>query len=146
MLKDNYVETGHYYVQVVDYLHEVTKSLLQISKLTYDHIDNNHEGLSSEQVADLKAINIKMNEIFEAVNTMLSTNNFNQIENVIALGDSLFENLADAIKHQIQRNKANMNTTRSSIVYLNILSEAKIIILQLRNLLKAQKHFIEHNQ
>lgn len=143
LLKENYIETGHYYVQVVDYLDEVTKSLYQIAKSSFEHINNNHEGLSKEQVADLKHINGKINLIFQKVNQMLSTNNFDDIDQMIVVGDDLFEDLAKAIKHQIRRNKDNKNTTRCSVLYLNTLTEAKIIILQLRNLLKAQKHFIE---
>jgi len=144
-LKDNEVETGHYYVQVVDYLNEVTKALLQIAKSSFKHIDNNHKGLTSEQVADLSHINEKMKEIFEKANTMLLTRNFADIESVLKLGDDFFDDIAKAIKSQIKRNKNNMNTTRSSILYLNILAETKVIILQMRNLLKSQKYFIEHN-
>ena len=146
LLKSNYVETGHYYVQAVDYLNEVTKSLLQISKSTFKHIDNNHQGLTSEQIDDLSYIKQKMKELFDNANNMLLTNNFTSIESILTLSDNFFDDIANAIKNQIKRNKDNLNTTRSSILYLNILAETKIIILQMRNLLKAQKHFIEHNQ
>lgn len=142
-LKENYIETGHYYVQVVDYLDEVAKALRMISKLTFEHINNNHEGMSKEQIEDLKGVNLRMNEIFDKTNKMLETNNFIGIEQVITLDDNFFESLAKAIKKQIKRNRDNKNTTRNSALYLNILTEAKTIILQLRNLLKAQKHFIE---
>ena len=138
----NNVETGHYYVQVVDYLDEVTKSLYQITKSSYDHINNNHEGLSSEQVFDLKDINEKLAVVFRKVSTMLVNNDFKDIDNVIAMGDNIFDVQAYAIKRQIQRNKENVNTVRSSALYFNILTEIKIIVLQLRNLMKAQKYFL----
>lgn len=141
-LKDNYLETGYYYVQAVDYLCEVTKSLRIIAKLSYEHINNNHKGLSNEQVEDLKLINHKMNEIFALTNNMLDANDYSNIENVISLGDDFFDTITLSIKNQIKRNVGKVNTTRSSILYFNILTEAKTIILQLRNLLKAQKHFI----
>lgn len=144
LLKENYIETGHYYVQVVDYLNEVSKSLQHISKSAFEHIDNNHEGLSSEQVDDLRMINIRMNGIFDEVSRMIEFSDFTDIENIINLGDDLFEVQVEAIKNQVRRNKDNINTTRGSVLYLNILTEAKIIILQLRNLLKAQKYFVEH--
>jgi|LAHS01.1.fsa_nt_gb phosphate/sulfate permease len=138
----NNVETGHYYVQVVDYMDEVTKSIYQITKAAYDHINNNHEGLSAEQVADLQDMNDKLSIVFRKVSNMLSANNFDQIDEVISLGDNIFETQAEAIKHQIQRNKENQNTVRSSALYFNIIAEVKIIVLQLRNLLKAQKYFL----
>ena len=146
MLKDNYIETGHYYVQAVDYLNEVTKALFHIAKDSYEHIDNNHEGFSSEQADDLKVISQKMNTVFENINWMLSTNDFSNIEDSLTIiKEGMFEDLADAIKNQIRRNKNNQNRTRCSALFLNILGENKIMILQLRNLLKAQKHFVENN-
>ena len=145
MLKDNYIETGHYYVQVVDYLNEVSKSVFHIAKATYEHIDNNHEGFSDDQKEDLQKINETMNTIFEHVNQMLISNDFKDIEESLTLKDDLFEDMADIIKNQIRRNKNNLNRTRCSALFFNILAEIKIIILQIRNLLKAQKHFVEHN-
>ena len=146
IMKDNYIETGHYYVQTVDYLNEVTKALSHIAKDSYAHIDNNHEGFSSEQVADLGKINTHMNAIFEKVNQMISSNDFNDAELLITeIKDYLFEDMAQAIKNQIRRNKNNQNTTRSTALYLDIIAETKTITLQLRNLLKAQKHFMENS-
>jgi len=146
MLKDNYIETGHYYVQAVDYLNEVTKALTHIAKDSYEHIDNNHEGFSSEQVADLGKINTHMNAIFEKVNLMISSNDFRDAELLITeIKDYLFEDMAQAIKNQIRRNKNNQNTTRSTALYLDLIAETKTITLQLRNLLKAQKHFMENS-
>ena len=37
------VNTAHYYVQVVDYLNEMTKALMHITRPAFEHIDNNHE-------------------------------------------------------------------------------------------------------
>ncbi len=145
LLKESNIETAHYYVQVVDYLNEITKSMLQICRATFNHIDNNHEGFSREQVEDLKYINARMNEVFTYTSTMLSNSDFSQIDSVMALRDSVFVDFAEATKKQIKRNTENKNTTRSSVLYLNILTENKMMILQLRNLLKAQKYFVEHN-
>jgi phosphate/sulfate permease len=146
MLKDNYIETGHYYVQVVDYLNEVAKALFHIAKSSYEHIDNNHEGFSASQLADLEEINIKMNVLFESVNTILSSGDFQNISEAKTLRDELFEYLTKAYKNQIRRDKNNQNTTRSSVLYYDILAEEKTIILQLRNLVNAQKYFVENNR
>ena len=144
LLKESNIETAHYYVQVVDYLNEITKSMLQICKSTFVHIDNNHEGLSIEQMDDLKYVNARMNEVFERVDAMLVSNDFTDIDKVIEMRDKIFEDFAIAIKNQIKRNTENKNTTRSSVLYLNILTEDKIMILQMRNMLKAQKYFVEN--
>ena len=118
--------------------------MLQICKSTFVHIDNNHEGLSIEQMDDLKYVNARMNEVFERVDAMLVSNDFTDIDKVIEMRDKIFEDFAIAIKNQIKRNTENKNTTRSSVLYLNILTEDKIMILQMRNMLKAQKYFVEN--
>ena len=51
------VNTAHYYVQVVDYLNEMTKALMHITRPAFEHIDNNHEGMSMDQTRDLMSIN-----------------------------------------------------------------------------------------
>lgn len=144
VMEENKVETAHYYVQVVDYLNEITKSVLQICKASFEHIDNNHEGLTAEQINDLRFINGKMNEVFEAVDNMLVSKDFTKIDEVIAMRDAIFESFAEAIKNQIKRNRHSESTTRGSILYLNILTEDKIMVLQMRNLLKSQKYFLEN--
>ncbi len=143
VLKENNIETAHYYVQVVDYLNEVAKSMLQICRSTYNHIDNNHEGLSLEQVEDLKLLKKSMNVVFDRVNHMLEINDYSHIDEIMELRDNIFVEFAEATKRQIKRNNENKNTTRSSVLYLNMLTEDKIMVLQIRNLLKSQKYFME---
>ena len=141
-LQENYIETGHYYVQVVDYINEVTKALVHITRPSFDHINNNHEGLNKEQVADLELVNEKVGEIYQKINVMLENNDFSQLDEILQMRDKLFDALAAAIKSQIKRVKAKASTTRSSILYLTIINETKTMVLQTRNLLKSQRYFI----
>ncbi len=145
-LQDNYIDSGHYYVQMVDYISEVTKALVHITRPCFDHIDNNHEGLTKEQVDDLMEINNDVAKIYNRINDMLKSNDFTDIEQVLRMRDDLFEQIATAIKHQLKRIKAKASSTKASMLYLNILTETKTMVLQSRNLLKSQKYFIEtHN-
>ena len=144
-LADNYIEHGYYYVQVVDYMSEMTKALVHITRPSFEHIDNNHEGLSQEQLDDLMAINDEVSKIYDRINHMLSTNDFEDIDKVMRMRDKLFEDIDEAIKHQLKRIKSKHSSTKASMLYLNILNETKTMVLQSRNLLKSQKYFIENN-
>ncbi len=42
-------DTGHYFVQALDYLGELSNTLRQISTPVYHHIENQHKGLSNSQ-------------------------------------------------------------------------------------------------
>lgn len=141
-LQEHNVETGHYYVQVVDYLNETAKALLHITRPAYEHINNNHKGLSEEQIMDLKVINDNVDNIFRAVNEMLRAKDFTNIDSVLKMRDDLFDIIADCIKNQIRRLKTQEGSTKTSALYMNILSETKVIVLQSRNMLKSQAYFL----
>lgn len=143
-LQDSDIDTAHYYVQVVDYLSEATKALVHITRPCFDHIDNNHEGMTKEQIEDLMHINDEVEAIYRHINQMLKHNDFKNIDQVLEQRDRLFESIADAIKRQLKRIKNKETSTRSSMLYLNILNETKTLVLQSRNLLKSQRYFLEH--
>ncbi len=141
-LSENYISTGHYYVQVVDYVNEVTKALVHITRPGFNHIDNNHSGFSQDQITDLKEIEEKVSIIYGMINHMLKEDDYSKLDQTLLLRDSLFEEFAQVIKRQIARIKTGDTSTRTSMLYLDIISETKTMVLQSRNLLKAQKHFV----
>ena len=143
-LQSGDVNTAHYYVQVVDYLNEMTKALMHITRPAFEHIDNNHEGLSREQTSDLMAINDDVETIYRRINIMLRDGDFSDIELVLALRDQLFESIADAIKSELARINEARSNTKASMLYLTILTETKNMVLQSRNLLKSQQYFLLH--
>ena len=143
-LQSSDVNTAHYYVQVVDYLNEMTKALMHITRPAFEHIDNNHEGLSKAQAKDLMSINDDVESIYRRINQMLREGDFSDIEEVLTLRDQLFESIAEAIKSELGRiNEAAVNT-KASMLYLTILNETKNMVLQSRNLLKSQQYFLKH--
>ena len=140
------IYAAHYYVQVVDYLNEVTKALLHIARPAFDHIDNSHEGFSGDETRDLMAINDRVEEINRSINTMLSTGDFTQLESVLVMRDDLFEQIAEAMLSELSRIDASKTNTRASMLYMTILSETKNMVLQSRNLLKSQEYFMKHRE
>ncbi len=143
-LQSSDVNTAHYYVQVVDYLNEMTKALMHITRPAFEHIDNNFEGLSKEQARDLMSINDDVEAIYQRINMMLRDGDFSEIDTVLVLRDQLFESIAEAIKSELTRINNAQSNTKASMLYLTILTETKNMILQSRNLLKSQQYFMEH--
>ena len=143
-MKGSGLELSLYYIQVVDYLNEMAKSLVHITRPAFDHIDNNHKGLSEEQTEDLKHINDDVAEIYGSINRMINANDFRDIDTVLTMRDELFERIAVTIKSELKRINAGEGNTKASMFYLTVLSETKAMVLQARNLLKAQRYFLEH--
>lgn len=137
------IDTGHFYVQVADYLSEVTKALLHITRPAFEHIDNNHEGLTKEQIVDLMRVNDDVEAIFDKINEMLRRKDFSDLDRILEMRDRLFDTIVEAIKNQLRRITTDAAaSTKSSVLYLTVLSETKTMVLQARNLLKSQRHFL----
>ena len=139
------IYAAHYYVQVVDYLNEVTKALLHIARPAFDHIDNCHEGFSQEETRDLMAINDDVEVINRSINTMLHSGDFTELESVLEMRDDLFGRISEAMLAELSRIDASKTNTRASMLYLTILSETKNMVLQSRNLIKSQEYFLKHH-
>lgn len=140
---DSDINLSLYYVQVVDYLNEMTKSLVHITRPAYEHIDNNHEGLSRIQTEDLMSVNSDADVIYSRILYMISSGDYSDIDNVLDLRDQLFERLSRLTEGELKRINAGESNSKSGMLYLDILAETKTMILQSRNLLKSQRHYME---
>ena len=144
-VKDNEINSAYYYTQVVDYMNEIAKSLVHITRPCYEHIDNNHEGMSKEQIEDLMKINDDVEVIFSKVNLTLRNNDFSEVDYIVALRDELFVTISEAMTNQLLRIKHKETSTKASMLYLTILNETKTMVLHSRNLVKSQRFFLQHN-
>ena len=143
-LKEEEGETGHYYVQVIDYLREMAHALTFISYPAYDHIDNNHKPLVASQVEELDELKEKVTDLFESLIETIEKNEFGNIPTLIEKQQDILDILKSCRKKQIKRIKANETGTRNSVLYLGILNEIKNFLLQSINLVKAQRDFVEY--
>ncbi len=137
------VETAHYYVQIVDYLCEVSKALLHCTRPAYEHINNNHHGLSGAQIQDLKAVNDGVDDIFKQIAEILEKRKFEELDDIMSKRDDLFDMIALTIKRHITRVQEDPHaSTRAGALFLNLLSETKTMVLQSRNLIKSEAYFL----
>ena len=145
-LEDSDVSTGHYYVQVVDYISETSKALLHITRPCYKHVDNNHTGLTKEQVYDLKRINDHVEEIFGEINTMLRTRSFDSMEVVLTKRDEMFDLIDEVMQNQLRRLRDTGGSSSANMLFFNILTETKTMILHSRNIMKSLEHFVDETK
>lgn len=143
-LQSDYIETGHYYVQVIDYLREIAHSLSFITQPAFEHIDNNHKGLLKEQVIELKAINYEVSSLFSEISRVVSERKFDDVPEIIKRQQSILDILNSTRKKQIKRIKNGDAGTRNSNLYLGIINETKNMLLQTVNLVKAERDFIQN--
>ena len=140
---DSDMNLSLYYVQVVDYLNEMTKSLVHITRPSFEHIDNNHEGLTRTQTEDLISVNTDVDVIYQRILYMLSSGDYSDIDHVLDMRDQLFTRIAELTKLELVRIHEGTSNSKAGMLYLNILAETKTMVLQSRNLLKSQRYYME---
>ncbi len=143
-LDDNSVEAGLYYVQVLDYLREITHSMFHITRPSLEHVDNNHKPIIKAQGEELTSITSGINGLLERVIETVNKQDCTDVATIVETQESILELIVIARKKQVQRIKAHEVGTRNSMLYLNILAECKNLVLFTINLLKAQRDFNQY--
>lgn len=141
-LKEGASETGHFYVQSLDYAREIIHSLNFFITPATNHLANNHRPMGIAQIEELKQMSQQLGEFFKLITTGISSGDFSNQE-TIAARQQIIINMVDLFrKSEIKRIKVESTTTRNSLLYLNLVQETKNLLLFSFNLYKAQRDFL----
>jgi len=138
------IESGHYYVQVLDYLRETTNCLSFVINPLFVHVDNNHPPLSKEQSGELFQFNEKMSDFFNFALNILKNNKFDKMNELIEKRNLLIAETVNLKKKQIKTLKKSRKGSKVSMLYIEIMTESKNMLLFATNVLQAQKEFLEY--
>lgn len=141
-MKEDAAETGHFYVQAIDYMREINHCISYIVTPSYEHIENNHKPLTSSQIEEISRIQGEISIFIEDIIDMLHNSNFEDFDLIVNRQQTIQRLLDEARKKQIKRIKNNETGTRNSMLYLNILAELKNLSLFSINLLKTERDFV----
>ncbi len=136
------LDTGYHFVQALGHLDEATQSLEQFTDSIFTYVDNNHSPFTVEQISDLREVNDEMVKLLDDFCLMLQSGNYAEFEYTMVTQEQLFQLIARATKRQIKRAQRNQSRTRSSLLYLNMLTEIRFMALQLRALTNDERNFL----
>jgi Na+/phosphate symporter len=145
-LQHDQIETGHFYVQVIDYLREMAHSLNYTVKPVFTYFENKHKLFDNDQIKQFNEFRTELNNFFNYALYILKEKRFEDLDELIDKRNQLVDNLKNLEKIQIKRIKSNSVSTRNSILYFNIISETKSLLLHLINVVKAQRDFISETK
>jgi hypothetical protein len=145
-LKQDQIETGHFYVQVIDYLREMAHSLNFTVKPILTHYENRHKSFDEEQIKQFNEFTVELNDFFNYALYILKEKHFENLDELIERRNKLVERLRELEINQIKRIKGNLVSTRNSVLFFNIISETKNLLLNLINIVKAQRDFIRETK
>ena len=145
-LQEDDVESGHHYVQVLDYLRETAHCLTFIADPVFEYINNNHPALNKDQQAELSDTAQHINEFFTDVIQIIKSDDYGALEKVISSQSSLLDKFTKLKKKQLKRIRNRETGMKSSTIYLTTLTESKNLVLYTMNLLKAQRDFVVYSE
>ncbi len=140
-LEKEYIETGQYYVQILDYLREVAHCLEFIAVPIYEHLDNNHPSLLPEQIKEMEHLNEMIKSYFEEIVRIMKKKTYKDLNKLIAQQHDILDQISKMKKKQIRLVRSEAVGTRNTMLYLNLLSESKNLVLHTLNVTKAHRDF-----
>jgi Na+/phosphate symporter len=143
-LKEDEIDSGHHYVQVLDYLRETTNCLYFAVNPLFRHVDNNHPPLENKQIEELLEFNENTSEYFNYAITIIKQNSFEHLKDLQKKRDELIDQINSLRRKQIKSIKKQGAGTKVSLVFLDLMTETKNMLLFITNVIQASHDFVEH--
>ena len=140
------VDSGHFYVQVIDYQKEIAHSLNFIIEPMWDHLQNQHKPFNEVQAEEIRNLVEEIDEFYNFALHIVKENKFDSLEELIAKRLRVTGLLLEIEKVQIKRIKNHEVNTRNSLLFFNTLAETKNLLLHSINLVKSHRDFILVNR
>jgi Na+/phosphate symporter len=145
-LQQDSIETGHYYVQIVDYLREMAHSIKYVVKPLREHLMNEHKPFAEDQHTELTEFSSQVTDFLNFALHIIKESRFEQIEELILKRQALLELMQEQGKRHIRRIKRKETNGSNSVLYFGVMSETKHLLLQTVNLLKATRDFVSYTK
>ncbi|MEO1010465.1 MAG: inorganic phosphate transporter [Bacteroidota bacterium] len=135
-LDESSVGTSNFYINMLNYLEDLTQSLEYISKAGYKHVNNNHKKLRFNQIKDLKEIDNNINDLFSKVTHIFESKEYPELTALIIHKQQLFDRVNEKIAKQVARTRADETSPKNTALYFSLLSETKDLLTATLNLLE----------
>lgn len=143
-LEEQDIESGHNYVQVVDYIRELTRSIRAIYEQAKEHVDNHHKSFTLKQYQELVELSKDIEDYAFDLTEIIKNHNYNNTAPVIEKNEVLLNKIEVLRKTQVKRIKKEKDNTKRSLLYLAILFETKNMITDTLHVLKIEQRFISN--
>ena len=136
-------DPGQFFIQALDYLTELTNTLLAMVNPAYDHVKNQHKGLMEYQREDLTSILDETTTFFNFMVHLEKDKKFAMVPELMQRQQSLFSLIENFRLHHIRQIRSGKGKTRINIIYMELLGETRNLVTYSVNLVKSLKSFFE---
>lgn len=137
------VDKGLYYYQGNDFASEVIYSILRLVEPAKDHIDNNFNPLDKQQRYDLEKFMPEIISFLHNCAAMIRQREYINLNSLVSEANVLNNKLTQYKKGELKRIQKDNGTssTKTSLLYLNILHEMQNVLMFTTNLIKVSRKF-----
>jgi phosphate/sulfate permease len=132
-------DNGEYYFQMLEYMSEAVHCINYIAEPSFTHVDNNHEPLHSADADDLKEFLKDATKYISKVHHFITTGKMDKPEKENETVQELYDALTKMRKNHLKRFKSGSISSSVSLLYLDILSESKNLIIIISSLSKKSR-------
>ncbi len=140
------LDSGYFYIQVVDYQREMAHSLHFMVEPLMEHLANQHKPFTESQANEIRQMISETSGFFNLARQIVMEEKFSAIDDLVSNRLRLFETIYNIEKDQVRRIKEKEVNTRNSLLFFKALAETKNLLLQTVNLLKSHRDFIHANR
>jgi phosphate/sulfate permease len=128
-LEESSLAASNFYIELLQYLHDLSEDLSFLTRISYNHLNNNHRKLKLAQIKELMFIENNLKSTFkEAREAFKHQQNISEFLDVLAKKDKIFKLIDDKINMQIERTRTEETSPRSTALYFNFLIRTKELI------------------
>lgn len=135
-LDESSLGVSNFYMAILNYLEDMTQSLEYISKAGYKHVNNNHKKLRFNQIKDLKEIDVQVEDLFNKIQHIFETKDFEGLTPLIVNKQVLFDEINSKIQKQVTRTRIDESSPKNTALYFSLLSETKDLLTAIIHLLE----------
>jgi Na+/phosphate symporter len=136
----------HHYTEIINYTREIVQCLSKIANPAFYHVDNNHTPLSKFQDESLTGIGDEIKDFNSKVVDSIKAAKLSAAAEIMAKANEIAEKINLIIKKQLKIIEKEPGSTRTNILFLDILTESKNFIQHVSNLHKSYREFAERNK
>ena len=129
-LEDKSLLASNFYIKMLGSIHDLVEDLQYLTRICFNHTNNNHKKLRLSQIRDLQIILNQLNEVYRESDEAFK-NRFilKEYEDVLAQKKRMFDLINSKIDSQILLTRDVETSPKNTTLYFNILIRTKDLII-----------------
>ncbi|MBT8294118.1 MAG: inorganic phosphate transporter [Eudoraea sp.] len=135
-LEESSLEASNFYINILDYLTDMTQSLEYITKISHKHVNNHHKKLKYNQIKELSEINKSLESLLSRSKQAFDKRSFEEIGLILSQKQDLYRSVSEKVERQIARTRTEESSPKNTTLYFSLLLETKDLMESTMNLLE----------